>query len=455
MKIVPLAFILFVVELLTGCLTIDEQLNSLDPAMRARAERRLESIALDTNEWTGGAEKDERIAAIKRIKSQDSLLRIATTDLKDGRFNGSYWDSVFRANQAVYGPLIDKMDQTHLVAFILEEEQYRSEEDRPFFFYRRSKFNHDEETESSSAELFLSVDPVGFDSAESAIEYVKYHRRGDSFSPRLWYAILKLSDPNATAACFAKSINSQVKMVLFPKAFQSWQCIQNKYALAAILKIACHRQVYKQNELNRGGKNRLRRLDEQYVVTDEIKNGIVAKINDPKLYVEMLKEDSKFFVGDFGVIMAIAPKLSESRVLELAKKSMSEHSVRLRKVHYMNAFFLTYAAFKRTKEVGIKQILVARTVEKLNEDRRMLSILGSEDWEQSKEQVRNVIEVWGSDLPADIRSELERLYDIRQSTSNNMQSKVNGFVIQDLEEIRLGNKELLKGELVDVGERIC
>ena len=106
MKILKVAVVLAVMAL-AGCMTLEEQLKSSDPAVRARAQQRLVGIALDTNEFTGGAEKDERIAAIRLIDDQDALMRILQTNLNDGRFNGEYWEGVFKGDAEVFGPCID------------------------------------------------------------------------------------------------------------------------------------------------------------------------------------------------------------------------------------------------------------------------------------------------------------------------------------------------------------
>lgn len=414
MKILKVGVVSAVMAL-AGCMTLEEQLKSSDPAVRARAQQRLVGIALDTNEFTGGAEKDERIAAIRLIDDQDALMRILQTNLNDGRFNGGYWEGVFKGDAEVFGPCIDKLDQAHLVAFILDEEERYSKRKR-----RSNPRNDlDEDAETYSAELFLSV-VSGYslnryslsemlNTTDSAIKYQKTYRDGKT--PRLWYAIKRLSDPAAVAICFNKSKSGQVKFALFPEVVKNWKYIKDKYELAAVLKIACKRQMENEERLARDSKKRNRhKLASELRVTDEMKEGVVAQISDPKVYAEMLNPKSKFSISDSGVIKAIAVKMPETKVFDLAKRNLEKHSLDDWNHKDNTPFFLAAGAYRGLNDPDKKELLLNMTVSKIVEYRsRCISNMSMSWGGQDRKQVELILAAWGEDLSAEAKARLARL----------------------------------------------
>lgn len=420
MKILKVGVVTTVVAL-AGCMTLEEQLKSSDPTVRARAQQRIVGIALDTNGFTGGAEKDERIAAIRLIDDQDALMRILQTNLNDGRFNGEYWEGVFKGDAEVFGPCIDKLDQAHLVAFILDEEEYSDENyssSNHRYSKRKQKSNPrddlDEDAETYSAELFLSVVSSRslseiLNTTDSAIEYQTTYRSGKT--PRLWYAIKRLSDPAAVAICFNKSKSGQVKFAIFPEVAKNWKYVKDKYELAAVLKIACKRQMENEERLARDSKKRNRqKLAPELRVTDEMKEGIVAQISDPKVYAEMLNPKSKFSISDSVVIKDIAAKMPESKVFDLAKKNLEKHS--LSDWNYKNniPFFLAAGAYRGLNDPAKKELLLNMTVSKINEYQSKCRSSMSMIWgDQDRKQVELILAAWGDDLSADAKARLARL----------------------------------------------
>lgn len=420
-----------------GCATLDDQLNSPDPEIRARAEKNLEGIVLDTNQWTGGAKKEQRIEAIKRIRNQKTLFRILTMDMNDGRFNGEHWDEVFKFDSDVYQPCIDGLDQAGLVAFILHEEQYvltshmkklEKEVRRRAGGWERLP---DEDSESYSAELFLHaamatgrrLDEV-LDSRESAIKFCETYNR--KRSPRLWYAIGKLKAPEAIALCFSKSQNEDVKFVLFPDVYKNWQYVQDKYELAAILKVACERQKYKQEALKKGSQMK---VDAEYVVTDAVKTGIVARIGNQKVFLAMLRKENAeerrsrqpsknywFYTQDPGVMKAVAFKMPEEKIFKTAIDCLGGHTISAwnksgnSKDRDDGVFWLAYAVFMRVTDQTKKNTIANLVADKIEgyyqrckNERYMI-------WEsEDKEKTRKILDLWGDDMPSEARTRLEKL----------------------------------------------
>ena len=420
------------IVLLSGCMSLDEQLNSPDPTVRSQAERRLEGIVLDTNEWTGGADKDQRIAAIKRIKNQETLLRILMTNLDDGRFAGEHWNRIFQTDVTVYGPLIDGLDQEHLVSFILGEEQCRYDKSEGKLLKREEyeirngmgprRGNLDESSPAFSAELLLSHGWWYEDSREvttTAMRRSSESRRGSSKyrsetqPPRLFYAVARLTSPEAIAKCFCESKEAFVKSILLPDVFKNWQHVHNKYDLAAILKLACKRQEDKQKDLNRKSeKKRLRRLDANYVVPETTKKRIVEKIADAKVFAEMIvNTKSKFYMEDADVIHAIIsnPKLSENMVFDFVKKSIDTSTPEMWYHGDINAFIIASAAFKRINDTTNKAAIVSLTVGKLerHRDECCKRYVGWCSW--GAQGMKRVIAAWGDALPSDAKARIERL----------------------------------------------
>lgn len=418
--------------LFAGCMSIDEQLNSSDPTVRAQAVKRLEHVVLDTNEWTGGATKEERIAAIQKITDQDTLLRILTTNLNDGRFNGEYWELEFRTDEELYGACVDKLDQQHLVDFILHEEQYydnRYDSSYHNFVKERTHSHKDgmnETSESYSAELLLSAASGDMDweylssrahglwdcldSFEMAVKYQKYHER--TRPERLWHALSKLSHPDAVASCLHKSRDGAVKFVLFPIAFKNWQMMQGKYELAAILKIACLRQISKQG--GRGSdRGARRRASAEYIVTDAIKKGIVAKIADQKVYVEMLDKKGKFGIGDVGVVFAIASEMPKDKVYELARKELNNHTIELWNEHDIGAFAIASAAVRKSMDTTKKKLLTRLAVGILESYYNRCHTQEGLVWDdEDRAQARQIIEMCGDALSESDRQGLEKLTSV-------------------------------------------
>lgn len=401
MKILKVGVVATVVAL-AGCMTLEEQLTSPDPAVRARAQQRLVGIALDTNEFTGGAEKDERIAAIRLIDDQDALMRILQTNLNDGRFNGEYWEGVFKGDAEVFGPCIDKLDQAHLVSFILEEGQYCEE----FGHYRDNFANKhvkirdthddlDEESESYSARLLLKAE----------------NGHGRNSTRRVTYAIKKLVDPAAIAVCFNKTRNGQIKLALSSKAFENWKYIKDKYELAALLKLACKRQVKEEERLSREPKKRNRKmLASEFRVTDGVKEGVVAQIGDQKVYAEMLNPKSDFCVSDAGVIKAIVAKMPEGKAFDLAKRNLEKHSLSDWNYKDNISFYLAAGAYKRLNDPAKKELMLNMTVSKINEYQSKCRSSMSMMWgDQDRKQVELILAAWGEDLSPEAKARLARL----------------------------------------------
>lgn len=428
----------FGATLFAGCMSIDEQLNSSDPTVRAQSEKRLEHIVLDTNEWTGGATKEERIAAIQKISDQDTLLRILTTNLNDGRFNGEYWELEFRTDEELYGSCVDKLDQHHLVEFILHEEQYYDKNFAQHFghdFVKERTHSHkdgmNETSESYSAELLLSA--VGgdgpwfeyfgssrgdramgsLDSFEMAVKYQKEPNKRNR-PERLWYALSKLSHQDAVASCLQRSRDGAVKFVLFPIAFKNWQMMQGKYELAAILKIACLRQIGKQGGRGRGSDCGARgRTPVEYVVTDAIKKGIVAKIADQKVYDEMLDKKGKFGIGDVGVVFAVASEMPKDKVYELARRELNNHTIELWNKHDIGAFAIANAAVTKSIDVTKKGLLTKLAVGILESYYNRCHTQEGLVWDdEDRAQAKQIIVMWGDALSGSDRQRLAKLTSV-------------------------------------------
>lgn len=417
--------------LLAGCMSIEEQLNSSDPTVRAQAVKRLEHIVLDTNEWTGGATKEERIAALRKITDQDTLLRILTTNLNDGRFNGEYWELEFRTDEEIYGACVDKLDQQHLVDFILYEEQYYDDYDASSSRHEFVKDTHstrngmDETSESYSAELLLSAaggdmdwEYLGsrdggswdnLDSFEMATKYQKDYKRNRP--ERLWYALSKLSHPDAVASCLQRSRDGAVKFVLFPIAFKNWQAMRGKYELAAILKIACLRQISKQGGRGRGSDRGIRRsVSAEYIVTGAIKRGIVAKIADQKVYDEKLDKKGKFGIGDAGVVFAVALEMPKEKVYGLARKELNNHTIELWNKHDIGAFAIANAAVRKSMDATKKELLTKLEVGILESYYNRCHTQEGLVWDDAdRTQARQIIEMCGDALSESDRQRLGKL----------------------------------------------
>lgn len=418
--------------LFAGCMSIDEQLNSSDPTVRAQAVKRQEHVVLDTNEWTGGATKEERIAAIQKITDQDTLLRILTTNLNDGRFNGEYWELEFRTDEELYGACVDKLDQQHLVDFILHEEQYYDASSSRHEFVKgtystRDGIDIDKTSKSYSAELLLSAAGGhmdweylrsrdggiwdNLDSLEMAVKYQKDYERNRP--ERLWYALSKLSHPDAVASCLIKSRDGAVKFVLFPIAFKNWQMMQGRYELAAILKIACLREISKSGRGSGSNRGTRRRTSAEYVVTDAIKKGIVAKIADQKVYDEMLDKKGKFGIGDVGVVFAVASEMPKDKVYELARKELNNHTIELWNKHDIGAFAIASAAVRKSTDTTKKELLTRLAVGILESYYNRCHTQEGLVWDDEDcAQARQIIEMCGDALSESDRQGLEKLTSV-------------------------------------------
>ena len=386
--------------LVTGCMTLDEQLNSPDPAVRTAAEKRLEGIAVDSNEWNGGASRLERIAAIARINNQDSLMRILMTDFEDGRFNGAELCEMFHTDVDVYGPCIDRLDQEHLIEFILFESTNPFYQDKRTRAYMKSNRNSKFRNRSESDDI-LCENPETY-SAEmllaSGCEYGKFARNKDaqkSYS-RMIYAIAKLSDADSIVKCFSKATTFELKEALFPYVFKNWQSVQNKYDLAALLKVYI--------QMVRDVSRRRKMLEEKRAEYEDTKKAIVAKIADQGVYALMLDKASKFYIDDTVVTFAIVDRMDKDTAYSFAMKELKGKDFRSWDRDYMPTIQLAKAVYCKVdddaRKTALTDLMVAKIKAYKNKEGTRLG------YKTVEKQVREAIDFWGDVLPESARSSL-------------------------------------------------
>ena len=243
-----------------------------------------------------------------------------------------------------------------------------------------------------------------------AVKYQKDYKR--KRPERLWFALSKLSHPDAVASCLLKSRDGAVKFVLFPIAFKNWQAMKGKYELAAILKIACLRKISKQGRRgsDRGAR---RRASAEYIVTDAIKKGIVAKIADRKVYDEMLDKKGKFGIGDVGVVFAVALEMPKEKVYELARKELNNHTIELWNKHDVGAFAIAKAAVTKSIDVTKKGLLTKLAVGILESYYNRCHTQDGLVWDdEDRAQARQIISMWGDALSESDRQRLAKLTSV-------------------------------------------
>lgn len=393
------------ITLIAGCMTVEEQLNSPDPAVRARANKKLEGIALDSSEWAS-ASRIERIGAINQINDQDTLVRILTARLNDGRFNGKALDEMFRTDADVYGPCIDRLDQEHLVEFILYESthpvlrNHYEEEHIQEWIPKWNKIDC-ENPERYSAEMLLQC---GYDyGGRSELK----SRMQDGWYNRMLYAISKLSDSEAIIRCFGKAKTFELKTFMFPLAFANWNSVQNKYELAAMLKVACGRQAYEADEMNFMFTDKM--FDpKKYVVDIATKKGIVSKIADQGVYSLMLDRKSKYYIEDLDVILAIVDKMDKNKVYDIAMKRLNANDYKSWERDYMPLVQFTKAAYCKLDDETKKAALIDLMVAKIS------AYKSKNEWggkgEEIEAEVQQAVDLWGEILPISAKTKLYNLF---------------------------------------------
>ena len=379
---------------LVGCVTVEEQLNSPDPTVRARAEKRLEGIAISP----GSVSKAERISALDRISNQDILMRILTTRFNDSRANGEALDKMFRTDDDVYGPCIDRLDQEHLVEFILYESthpvlrNHYEEEHIQEWIPKWNKIDC-ENPERYSAEMLLEC---GYDYG-GRLESNSHIK--DGWYNRMIYAISKLSDTDAIVRSFRTAKTFELKTLMFPLAFKNWQSIQDKYELAAMLTVACKRQDYEVKKWKGNTK---------YGVSEETKKGIVAKIADQGVYALMLDRKSKYYIEDADSVSAIVDKLDKNKVYDIAMKRLNANDYTSWERDYMPMAQFTKAAYCKlddeTKKVALVDLMVAKIADYKKKN------AGSGKGDVIKAEVQRVVDLWGEVLPISAKTKLDNLF---------------------------------------------
>lgn len=396
------------ITLIAGCMTVEEQLNSPDPAVRARANKKLEGIALDSSEWAS-ASRIERIGAINQINDQDTLVRILTARLNDGRFNGKALDEMFRTDADVYGPCIDRLDQDHLVEFILFESKNNplyNNKNNAGRRGRRKGFDEGDnigcdDPERFSAEMLLQC---GYDyGGRSELK----SRMQDGWYNRMMYAISKLSDSEAIIRCFGKAKTFELKTFMFPLAFANWNSVQNKYELAAMLKVACKRQSYEADEMNFMFTDKM--FDpKKYVVDIATKKGIVSKIADQGVYSLMLDRKSKYYIEDLDVILAIVDKMDKNKVYDIAMKRLNANDYKSWERDYMPLVQFTKAAYCKLDDETKKAALIDLMVAKIS------AYKSKNEWggkgEEIEAEVQQAVDLWGEILPISAKTKLYNLF---------------------------------------------
>lgn len=380
---------------LAGCMTVEEQLNSPDPAVRARAEKRLEEIALGS----GSVTKAERISALDRISNQDILMRILTTRFNDGRANGEALDKMFRTDDDLYGACIDRLDQNHLVAFILHESTH------PVAIGCYGGFDVDEnmiqewnkidceKPERYSAEMLLEC---GYDHG-GRLESNSHIK--DGWYNRMIYAISKLSDTDAIVRSFRAAKTFELKTLMFPLAFKNWQSIQDKYELAAMLTVACKRQDYEAKKWKGNTK---------YGVSEATKKGIVAKIDDQGVYALMLDRKSKYYIEDVDVVSAIVDKMDKNKVYGIAMKRLNANDYTVWERDYMPLVQFAKVAYCKLDDETKKAALVDLMVAKIADYKK--KNVGSGKGDVIKAEVQRAVDLWGEVLPISAKTKLDKLF---------------------------------------------
>lgn len=389
----------FGICIIVGCMTLEEQLNSSDPNVRANAERHLEGVVLKTNSFDGGASREERIAAIKLIKDQDVLLRILNTDLNDGRFNGSYWDREFKTKEDVYGPAIDGLDQAHLKDFILTYQDYEDKDRVGYGSKRRvssTNASEDGDVEASSAISFM--------------RYADNSTRHCRIDNRLAYALLRVQDPIVLAEIFEKTDRNEVKFILFPKVIDNCSAVKNKYAIIALLSVVCKRQNV---QIDRGeSKKKKFQMPKQKdcTVSEKQISEMVTRIKDQKLYYAMLQPDSKWFVPDTRVLAMVASMLPENRIMDMARKALRDHSIRRWNRKDIVSFMVVCAAVRRSSDIAKSEELVQMMVSKIEDYKNTCMNSMNMSWGHGdRHQVHAIVDAWGDTLPEAARNRLNSL----------------------------------------------
>ena len=96
-----------------GCVSIEEQLASPDPTIRAKGHQRAVDLVLNSN-----ASRTERLAVIAKLGDKESILKILTEYDKHGR--SLYWERELQKPD-FYKACIDKLDQRGLYEYLAQD----------------------------------------------------------------------------------------------------------------------------------------------------------------------------------------------------------------------------------------------------------------------------------------------------------------------------------------------
>ena len=105
--------VISVILAFAGCVSIDEQLASSDPATRAKGQQRAVELVLDSN-----ASRTERLAVIAKLEDKESILKILTEYDEHGR--SLYWERELQKPD-FYKACIDKLDQRGLYEYLAHD----------------------------------------------------------------------------------------------------------------------------------------------------------------------------------------------------------------------------------------------------------------------------------------------------------------------------------------------
>ena len=105
--------IVSVVLAFAGCVSIDEQLASSDPATRAKGRQRIVEMVLN-----GTADRHECLAAIAKLDDKESVLTILTEYDSHERSRSVFWERELQKPD-FYKACIDKLDQQGLYDYLI------------------------------------------------------------------------------------------------------------------------------------------------------------------------------------------------------------------------------------------------------------------------------------------------------------------------------------------------